>query len=216
VDEWLVDRITDLQRQPERLPPDGDQLAGLLYTLLVQCQNSGPRHNLLNVERLPALRRGTRPTYDLALHQRGLDGVVMHTGILVLTAPNAVSATGFLRRLRDDPRPLERLVLVTDKRVGLPLGERGEEYLRELQQDGPHRFRTVELTFAEYAELEALAAVVGLAQSGDLEIEPIPGQTQAVSATEVIDSHHRRGRYLATPLLRELLAPAPDPMPATR
>jgi hypothetical protein len=214
VEEWMRAYIAELQREPERLPADGDHLAGLISALLLQCRDAGPPYNVLNVEHLPAPRRGARPTYDLALDHRGPDGTSRHTGILVLTARSATSVAGFLRRLLDDPRPLDRLVLVTDQRVGLPLGERGEEYLRDLQQAGPHRFRTVELTFAEHAQLQALAAIVKLAQSGDLEIEPWPGQAQPVSKDEVIASHHRCDRYLATPLLRELLAPTPEPMAA--
>jgi hypothetical protein len=82
--------------------------------------------------------------------------------------------------------------------------------LQELRERGPERFQTVELSFAEYAELNALQAVAGDARSGDLEVETGPGQARALTEQEVIDSHHRRGRYLACRLLRRLLAPEGD------
>jgi hypothetical protein len=79
------------------------------------------------------------------------------------------------------------------------------------------------LTFDRYAELEALQGVVGLARSGDLDIELPGGMSRRVAEQEVIESHLRCGRYLAHPLLRLLLrgtepaqaqsAPAP-PVPA--
>ena len=63
---------------------------------------------------------------------------------------------------------------------------------------------------AELADLDALMAAVLAARSGDLEAEPRPGRTRPVSEREVIESHHRHGRYLACRLLRDLLS-APPP-----
>jgi hypothetical protein len=120
-------------------------------------------------------------------------------------AANGNSATASLRRLAEDPDRPERVVLVTDRRQPLPLGPRGREYLNELEQRGPARFRQVDLSFAEYAALDALQAVVGLARTGDLEVAYPSGQRRTVSAAEVIASHHRRQRYLAQPLLCELV-----------
>jgi hypothetical protein len=117
--------------------------------------------------------------------------------------------------LLDDPRPLDRAVLVTDTRVGLNLGERGQEYFDDLRERGSHRFQRIDLPFREYAELEALQRVVGMARSRDLEIEIGPGQARAVSEREVIEAQHRAGRYLASNLLRAVLdwsvEPASEP-----
>jgi hypothetical protein len=63
----------------------------------------------------------------------------------------------------------------------------------------------VELTYEQYAELDALSAVAGEARSGDLEVELPGGQLRPVTEREVIASHQRRGRYAAHPLLRQLL-----------
>ena len=66
---------------------------------------------------------GARPSYDLEIVHHGPDnGPGGRTGVLFLTAVSATSATGFLRRLTEESRPLQRLFLVTDARVKLPLG----------------------------------------------------------------------------------------------
>ena len=205
VEEQVEERRALRAAEPAALPADADHLVGLLRALLVQCRDGG-RYGVLDVERVPS-RAGARPTYDLVLRRRLPDGGAEQVGIAAVTAENATSVTASLRRLVEDGRPLDRVVLLTDERVGLRLGERGQEHLQELRERGPERFETVELSFAEYAELDALQAVVGEARSGDLEIEPAPGQVRAVREPEVIDSHHRRGRYLACRLLRRLLAP---------
>jgi hypothetical protein len=214
VAEKMAGHVAWRRHEPEGLPADADRLAGLIYTLLAQCRDADHRYGVADVERLLAPRRDPRRTYDLTLLQRFTgNGPDVRTALLVLTAPSAKLVVGFLRRLLEDPRPLDRLFLVTDQRVGLPLGERGQEYLEQLRHSPTCRFRELELTFDEYAELDALAAVVALAQSGDLEVEPRPGEARAAGAQEVIASHHRQNRYLATRLLRELLA-APEPKPA--
>src|SRR5207249_3574321 len=103
-----------------------------------------------------------------------------------------------LRRLVQDTRPPERVVVVTDERRPLDPGAAGKDYLEQLRQHGS--FVSVNLTFPQYAELDALQAVVGLARSGDLEIELPGGQARRLSETEVIESHHRRQRFQAHPL----------------
>ncbi len=54
--------------------------------------------------------------------------------------------------------------------------------------------------------------VVGLAKSGDLEIEPAPKTIRPVTEAEVIASHHRQDRYRQHPLLRPLLTESPAPV----
>lgn len=205
VDEKMAAHRAWRGREPQGLPPDADHLVGLLYSLLVQLRDAGHHLGVMEVERVPPPQRDTRPAYDLDVLQRGPDGVPARTGVLALTAANAYSVTVALRRLVQDARPLDRLLLVTDERVGLPLGEKGHEYRNDLRQGGA-RFRQVELTFAEYAELDALAEVIRLARGGDLETEARP-----VTEPEVIASHQRRGRYRTSRLLRELLDAPPEP-----
>src|SRR5207253_2917071 len=65
----------------------------------------------------------------------------------------------------------------------------------------------------QYASLDALRDVVGMARSGDLEIESPPGTPRPVSEAEVIASHHRKDRYRGNRLLRPLLTEEPAPAP---
>jgi hypothetical protein len=208
VDELLAEHRQQRQREPGGLPADADRLVAVLDDLLTQCREAR-EYGVLEVKRLPPPRPGARPTYDLSLRQRlpgsALDEDVRCTGVLIVTAANATSVAGFLRRLLEDARPLDRVVLVTDERIGLPLGERGREYLETLQRRGPDKFRTYELPFEEYAGLEALQAVVRAAPGGNVEIELRSGRARKVTQEEVVASHVRRRRYLASPLVCELL-----------
>src|SRR5260370_28395850 len=157
----------------------------------------------------------------MLLWQRRAGGARGQVGVHFLTTPNATWATAALRRRVEDPARRECVLLVTDERQPLPLGRRGREYLEELGRRGPGQFRLREIPFADYAALDALQAVVGLARSGDLEVEFPPGRRRPVSEAEVIASHHRRQRYRALPLLKELLGGKDGPLaasaaPATR
>jgi len=138
-----------------------------------------------------------------ALHEKRL------VGVSFLTTGSAHSATAALRRLVQDANPPDRVFLITDERTGLPLGRMGAEHYKQLHQRGHQRFRHLQLTFSEYAELDALQGIVGLARSGDLEIDLPGGQARPVSPEEVIASHQRQGRYRAAPILRDLLTDMP-------
>lgn len=214
VAEKIAEHVAWREHSPQTLPPDADHIAGLIYAVLRQCRDGEHRYGVIGVERVSSPRRGARPAYDLMLHLRQDAGrPPVRTGVVVVTAPSPFSVTGFLRRLIDDPRPPHRVVLVSDERVGLPLGPRGEEYLRELQQRGADAFRPVELSLRQLAELDALDQVVRQAGAGDLEIEWSPGQTRPIEVAEVLASHDRHGRYLGHRLLSILLTPAIDGAP---
>jgi hypothetical protein len=77
------------------------------------------------------------------------------------------------------------------------------------------RFRQVELTFRDYAALDALQAVVGLAISGDIEVEVDTSSAtyKRVTADEIVASYHRQDRFRRNRLLGEILA-APRAAPA--
>jgi hypothetical protein len=162
------------------------------------------------VDRVPPPKHA-RPTYHLSIRRRAHEASAdTRTGVLFLTERSPTAVAGFLRRLIGDWGAYDRVVLVTVKDVGLPLGKAGEDYLDDLQRRGREHFQRLELTFAKFAELEAMQRVVGLARSGDLEIEPRPGQVRTVSEQEVIESYHRHDRYLASDLLRALVGAAAD------
>jgi hypothetical protein len=188
------------QRTPAALPPDANNLAGLVFKLLEQWRAVDPACGIRDVE-------WAEPTYHL-LVRRGDPQANGETriGVLFLVASSAQTTAAAVRRLVNDTDPPQRVLLVTDAREEPPFAARGKEYREQLRQRGPHRFQEIALTFAEYADLDALQAVVGLARSGDLEIGLPTGQTRRVTGQEVMDSHQRQGRYRAAAVLRELLS----------
>lgn len=221
IDRKIAEKLAvireQLEREPHTLPIHADQLSEVVRVLLAQCRDEGHRHGVWEVERVPP-PKNARPTYHLSIRRReGEVSADMRTGVLFLTERSATSVTSFLRRLLGDWGTFDRVVLVTEKDVGLPLGKAGEEYLDDLEHRGPRHFQRLELTFAEFAELEALQRVVGLAKSGDLEIEPRAGRVRALSEQEVIEAYHRHDRYLASGLLRVLMdATADEPKALAR
>src|SRR5262249_6255649 len=105
----------------------------------------------------------------------------------------------------------DRLLLVTDQRLPLKRGAKGEERLHDLRTRYGGRFRLIELSFDQYTDLDALEAVVGMARSHDLEIDLSHGRVRRVEEAEVIDAHHRHNRYAAHPLLGDLLGEPATP-----
>ena len=86
----------------------------------------------------------------------------------------------------------------------LPLASKGREYLEDLAARGEQRFRHIVVNFDQYAELDALLAIIGLALSGDLEIELPGGRVRLLSEDETIASHGRQRRYESAAILCEL------------
>ena len=215
----LAEQKSQRQLDPQTLPPDADNLAGLAGTLLRQCVN-GPRAYLLTAVQQPKPPNARqRPTYHLIAEQRTGDRTIL-MGILFLTMGNAAtSAACALRRILEDGRAPLRLLLVTDERRPLHLGAKGNEYLAQLRRKYADRFQQLKLTFDQYAELDALKATGGMALSHDLEVDLPNGEIRPVSEAEVIASHHRHDRYMTHPLLRPILGLAngevePDKAPA--
>src|SRR5262249_4782400 len=54
VEEAMREHREESLRVPGSLPPDGDQLAGLLFAVLEQCRDAGHLFGVQEVERLPA------------------------------------------------------------------------------------------------------------------------------------------------------------------
>jgi hypothetical protein len=198
--------------EPHQLPPNADNLSGLVSALLRQCLQPDQGYHLIAVQQLQRPKAGAQPAYDFLIRQHATpSNAEVRTGVLCLATRSRTSMAGFLRRLANDRDPPDRVVLVTDERLPFDPGVAGQRYLEQLRQRDASSFHHLTLTFAEYAELDALQAVVGLARSGDLEIEPASGQTRRVTEAEVIASHHRRQRYLAHPLLRLVLTGSEPP-----
>jgi hypothetical protein len=217
IDEAIALKVHEHTQQkllePQSLPPDADNLVGLLHTLLQRCLKAPPFLTLSAVERLKAPKYGKPASCQLLVRRRSGDGREVHTGVLCLVVSDKKSMAAFLRRLVDDPQCPERLLLVIDERRPLDLAAGGREYLDTLRNRHQDRFQQINLSFAAYAELDSLQAVIGLARSGDLEIESPGGNSRSVTEKEVIESHLRQQRYLAHPLLKTLLT-GEGPLPA--
>jgi hypothetical protein len=184
------------------LPPSAANLSGLVGRLLKQCRDAHALYDVIEVVECDPERK---PPHDLLLRRRKAEGHETTTGLLFLDCTNGnATRAALLRLLHAVPMP-DCQWLVTDERKPPSVAEKGQEYLTELKSRRSPPFRHIELSFVEVAELDALVAVVGLAQARDLEIEPRPGEARTIEVDEVIDSLHRQDRYLACPLLRELL-----------
>jgi hypothetical protein len=158
--------------------------------------------------------------FDLEVREeREADRKTITSGVLFVTSEGK-SATASLRRLLGDDSPPDHRILVTDEErrpLNLKKGLQALEYYQDLKKLGPTKFEHIKLNFQEYASLDALASVVQLSASGDLEIEFPRGTTRRVTAEEVIASHHRKDRYRKHSLLRPMLTEEPigpvDPPP---
>ncbi|HYT95331.1 MAG TPA: ATP-binding protein [Gemmataceae bacterium] len=205
VTQKMAEHKTRCLRDPSPLTVDEDHLVGLLDASLRQCLGPGRAYLLQDYHRDPKPASGPQGPYHLTLEQRlAADAQLSRIRVCVLIRENATSATAVLRHLPADQAPSQRVLLVT-VRDRLPLGQKGTNLLEQLRQRGPERFRHLEISLAEYAELDALQAVVLQAGAGDFEFAPAQGQRRAATEEDVVASHHRAGRYLAQPLLRELL-----------
>jgi AAA ATPase domain len=212
VDQKMEEYQAQILAEPHAWPADANHLSGLLQALLEQCFRTADGSAGARVERLAVSKNRQRPALDLIIHRwEAGTGREERAGLLCLVNPSATSTAAFLRRLVEDDRPVDRLLLVTDERQPLQLGSKGEDYLAELRGRRRFRFQHITLTLGQVAQLEALRAVVGLARSGDLEIEEAPGKTRPVSEEEVLASHRRRGRYRAAAVLGELLPGEGEP-----
>jgi hypothetical protein len=210
IDRKVEQRIEELkdfrERQQDTLPPAAENLAGLVYQLLQQYRRAMAVDPFLEVEQLQLPKSGRRLPFLMVRQRHDPAGSEIRTGLLFVVTPSKWTATAALRQLMSDPDAPDRLLLVTDERWRLQLGARGQELLHQLQQRLGANLRQIEVAISHYAGLDALQAVVGMARSGDLEIEWPGSQTRKLTEQEVIESHYRRQRYHAYSPLRQLLA----------
>lgn len=213
VDRKTEEQVSQLRLLSGSLPPDAGNLAGLVETLLAQCAGDGLPYTFRGVERMKK-RAGRLPPYDLLVREhREPDGREVTTGVLFVTNVGLSATTALRRLLEDDAAPDHRLLVTDHERRPLKVGAQGVEYYRDLEKLGPEKFEHLKITFDQYARLDALRDVVGMARSGDLEIEAPRGKVRPVSDGEVIASHHRKDRFRHHPLLRPLLTEEPGMPP---
>jgi hypothetical protein len=202
IDEVIGQAITDYlaaRPQPRELPSDAEQVGELILNLLQQCHSVDKGYGVVQAERVPTWK-ATPAVCDLVVRQQADGNAILRTGILVFTANRATAIAGYLKRLATETQPFDRLFLITEEHVGLPLGPRGMEYLQDLQQRSSVQLHTLELTADEHAEMAAMRAVVRQARGGSLTVDG-----ERITEAEAIASHHRRQRYLASRFLAAIL-----------
>ncbi len=209
VDRKIEEHVALLRLQPGSLPPDAGNLAGLVESLLACCKGDGRPYTFRGLDRLKK-KNGRLPAFDLmVLERRNSDGREVRTGLTFVTNVGRSATESMRRMLEVDPAPEHRLLATDEERRPLKVGAQGSEYYRELERLDPGKFEHLKLDFEQYARLDALQNVIGMARSGDLEIEASRGTIQSVTEAEVVASHHRRDRFREHPLLRPLLTEDP-------
>jgi hypothetical protein len=206
IDETVARRIDihcgDRKLDPSRLGPDAHNFAGLTEQLLRHCLRRDG-YALESIDR-PKPQAGRMATYDLILATPAAAPLhPVHTGLVFVATDSATSAAGYLRRIKEDQARPERVVLIFDKRMPIPLGAAGQEYMQWLQNQA--WFESTVLEFHDVAMLDALRAVVGQAKAGRIELDLPDGRTHTVTEGEVVDSYHRANRFRTHALLKRLL-----------
>lgn len=207
VEKKLAEALTERKLHPERLPPDGDNLAALTVALLEHCVL--PDKYTLRSARL-VVAKGKALTYDMVATEQSQQGAEISNGLSFLTADNALKATHALNRMAKDQDPPTHQLLVTDEeRRPLRLGARGQQHFDALGQSG--RFAHIQLRFEDCAALDALSTVLGAARVGDLDVKHAPDEYRPITESECAEALHRLGAFVDHPLLHELLTEEPKP-----
>ena len=208
IDRTVEEKLAEYKAAAGGVLPHKDSISESVAQLLEQCQRVEDDYGLVEVTRLEKSKADGVPAYDLLVRQRaGADEV--RTGVVFVPATAANAMFHVLNRLRDDPEPPRRALLVADE-SGPDLGSKGEEYLEELRQRPGFVLEVLQLPVNDFATLDALHAVWNMARSEDSAALLPNGQTHLVSADEVEASHHRQGRYRSAPVLSELFR-VPEP-----
>lgn len=203
VDEKIREQIHRRELDRGSLPPDASNLCGLVRSLLGQCLQQDRGYSIQDVI-VPPSRKKPKSPYDLLVAERAPDGRDVMTGLVFIVTGSRQASTIAIRHVWKDLSPPEHVIVVSDERQPLGFGKAGAGFFDELKLRGEDRFRTMQVSFEQYAMLDALAAVIGEARSGDLEATFAEG-IRPLQEHEVIESHHRKDRYRSQPLLRELL-----------
>jgi len=209
----LVEHQRAREQRPEELPVDAGNLTGLLTSLLTACtqapatyRDAAYRH-LLGFE--TAENHGpSKPAFQLVVEQiEPHAGVRRRIGVAVAESTSGLSATNMLKRIQAsllEGHIVDEAVLILDGRAPLNLATAGKERLKELTAM-ESKFSITQLSFSDYAALDALESVAGLTRAGDLTYPGENGRDATISDTEVYESHHRLGRYLNSPVIGRLI-----------
>lgn len=204
IHETVAKKVTQATNErtlnPERLPPDADNMATLAFELLKRCEGR-QQYTLRGIERV----KSKQPVaYDLLATELAPGGGTAKSGLVFITVDNANASTWALKRLVDDKNPPTHQILITDEeRRPLRLGKKGRELLDKLRARSG--FQHHKLAFKDHAALDALSVVLGSARVGDLEIEDPSGTMRAIDEQACLESLHTQGFFRRHPLLQELL-----------
>ncbi len=175
-----------LDERPHALPPSGENLIGLAAAVLQQWLTLHPTSGGLMLD--PAPNEKAEGCEVILRDGEGRGRV----GLVALVTSSAVAAAARLRKLLQAPRLPERIILLSDERQPPKLGERGQHYLGQLRA---RNMTEVMLSFARYADLDALESVAGMGRAGDLEAVLPDGRTHRLSEAEVLRALDELGAY---------------------
>ena len=201
INEKLKELVDERLAEPSALPPDTGNLCSLFRELLVAfASRSGS--GIRNV-RLP----GEGSPYDIWIEYASGRA----TGVTLMATKNAQISTNTLRKLVRDASPPDRRLLVTDEeRMPLRRTSRAIDYLRALVE-GKAEFRHLELDGVLHFKLDALARILALPRSGDLEVEHPSVGVRSLTESDVLDAFDRLNVFYRHPLLAEFLPPRDTP-----
>jgi hypothetical protein len=205
IDDRILAKVQEAESMrrldPGQLPADSGNLLALVLELLNHCRQDQDRYSIQHIEAKP---------YDAIVLTANLRNQPVMNYVKFLVTENKTSTAARLRQTLD--QTCERLMLVTDERVKLQRGAMGQKHYDMLTALGSNRFQHFELAFSDYARLDALIAVIGDAQSGDLEVELGPQEVTLITPEQVIACYHRHDLYRQHPLLKEFLTEGETPV----
>ncbi len=181
--------------QPGLLPPDGGNLYGILCRLLEYCTDPTHGYSLQSVE------PGTHAD-ELSVMEQS-EGHSLRNFVKVVVTGNATATAARLRHLLQ-ATDCQRRILVTDQRYDLALGATGKSYYQNLLDLGDG-FKHYKLSLIDYAELHAMLAVIGEANSGDVEVRDSDRTWRKLTPDDVVQCFHRNNYFRKQTLLAEFL-----------
>jgi len=189
--------VNSRRLRPGTLPADADNLVGLTEGLLEHCLDRGDQYSIRKIE------RPKNGKVELIVHEFGGDKNVANHVKFVVTG-SKTSAAAHLKKLRESPGAVHRILVTDEQRMPLQVGPAGQQHLAALQALGDS-FTHIKLDLEEYAKLDSMISVVNEARSGDLETVTVDGVPDPITVAEVVEAHHLADRYRLHPLLQPLV-----------
>ncbi|MFM7055988.1 MAG: ATP-binding protein [Planctomycetota bacterium] len=222
VDNFLAERLEHQQQRrgnsEESLPVDPGNLLGMIHRLLLLCQHSAEPWRSRHYSTLQDCRDAPRPgagpaTFHLILeHFERSTGRRKKLGLAVLENASGQATAALLKRLLrqlNQESRVDHAVLLTDARRPLNPGSQGQTYLADLKAE-PGRFTLHELSFTDYAALDAITQLVRSAAAGELYAALHSEAGRTLNESEVVDWLHRTERLITIPILLLLTRYTPD------